>query len=57
MEKSVGAENEAATVWPTSYWRSTTMPAIGETIFVYFRFVSDEFNAAVDCCTCAFAPS
>ncbi len=32
MVNRVGAENEAATVWPTSYWRATTWPSIGEKI-------------------------
>jgi len=31
--KSVGAWNDAATVWPMSYWRLTTVPSIGDRIF------------------------
>ena len=34
MVKMTGAWNDAATVWPTSYSRSTTTPSIGETILV-----------------------
>ena len=57
MVKSVGAWNDAATVWPTSYWRATTTPSIGEAIFVYWRFVCACLIAASACLTDAAAPS
>ena len=34
MVKIVGACSEAATVWPTSTLRATTVPSIGERITV-----------------------
>ena len=55
--KMTGAWKEAATVWPTSYWRSTTTPSIGDRIFAYERFVSDCLSAASLCATAAAAAS
>ena len=37
--KIVGAWKDAATVWPTSYWRSTTTPSMGATILLLLRSV------------------
>ena len=48
--KSVGAWNEAATVWPTSYCRSTTTPSIGATIRLLRRSVSACASDAWACC-------
>ncbi len=33
--KMTGAWKDAATVWPTSYCRSTTTPSMGDMIFAY----------------------
>ena len=38
MTKSVGACRLAATVWPTSTSRDTTIPSMGAWIFVWARF-------------------
>src|SRR4029434_3595791 len=45
--KIVGAWNDAATGWPTSYWRSTTTPSIGAMILLVRRSVSAEGRVVV----------
>ncbi len=55
--KSVGAVKDAATVWPTSYWRSTTTPSIGAVIRLLRRSVSACASEAFAWLTAAAAES
>ena len=55
MEKSVGACMLAATVWPTSTARLTTMPSMGAKILVFSTFTSACVSDARACSTCAAA--
>ena len=49
MVNSVGAESEAATVWPRSIWRCTTTPSTGERISVRARSISMSRSLASRC--------
>ena len=55
--KIVGAVKDAATVCPTSYWRSTTTPSIGATIRLFLRSVCACSSVACACATAATAES
>jgi len=55
IRNSVGAWRAAATVWPTSTLRDTTMPSIGLAILVNARFVAAISRSAFACSTDAFA--
>jgi len=55
IRNSVGAWKAAATVWPTSTLRDTTMPSIGLAILVNARFVAAISRSAFACSTDAFA--
>ena len=54
MTNSVGACSEAATVWPTSTLRPTTMPSMGERMMVWSRSTCAWFTAAAACVTAAW---
>ena len=55
IRNRVGAWKAAATVWPTSTLRNTTMPSIGLAILVNARFVAAMSRSAFACSTDAFA--
>ena len=55
MRNSVGAWNAAATVWPTSTDRETTMPSMGLVIFVNARLAAAMSRSALACSTEALA--
>ena len=50
---SVGVWNDAATVWPGSTWRSSTMPLMGDWMTALRMSVSMAARLACDCATCA----
>ncbi len=55
--KSVGVLKLAATVWPSSTLRATTMPEMGERITVYCRLVLSRDTCAFTSSTWAWAAS
>ena len=57
MVKRVGAVNEAATVWPTSMVRASTMPSTGEMMVAFCMSRSKDFTSASAPATAAWVLS